>query len=217
MTTTTNNTTTNDTTNTTGTRPQEKTMTTTTHTEARALHTAAATAWTNVAARDTNNQPTKAATKAATKASDKAREATDALVDAGWDEDRTDTDAVRSAPEAAQAHACAADEHREAAKDDAPRGMSATLDRYKPGYTQCVAYSGSVSQNNGDALAQALEGKSPAETIAFAERVLGLPVGTLAAKYAGLNPGQQRMNSGNRVRNAIKRGDVDASVLASLA
>ena len=93
------------------------------------------------------------------------------------------------------------------------RGMASTLNRYKPGYVECVSYSGSLSQNNGDVLAKALEGKTPDEVMALAEKVLGLEAGTLVAKYESLNPGQKRMNSGNRIRAALKRGDLDEATL----
>lgn len=90
---------------------------------------------------------------------------------------------------------------------EASRKMSATLDRYKAGYKETVAYSGSKSQNNGDTVAQFLAGLAPEDVMRIAERLLEMEAGTLVAKYEGLNPGQKRMNSGNRIRAAVKRGD----------
>ena len=52
-----------------------------------------------------------------------------------------------------------------------------------------------------------LAGAEPLAVIWAAERLLGLESGELATKYAHLNPGQKRMNAGNRIRAAIKRGD----------
>jgi hypothetical protein len=85
--------------------------------------------------------------------------------------------------------------------------MSKTLDRYKPQYKETVAYSGAKSQNNGDGIAEILAGLTPEAVCHTAERLLGLENGELVAKYQHLNPGQQRMNSGNRIRAALKRGD----------
>jgi len=88
------------------------------------------------------------------------------------------------------------------------RKMAETLKHYRIGYAPSVSYSGGKTLNNGDELAQALAGMHPTDVVALAERVLGLDDGELWAKYQNLNPGQQRMNSGNRIRNAIKRGDL---------
>lgn len=175
-----------------------------------ALVAEAAAAVADLEVRTEEGRVTKGATK---KAASTTKKANAALVEADIDPNGEDADTEMWAATLADVQEAL----KEAKENEAPRGMSNTLNRYKPGYVQCVAYSGAVSQNNGDVLAQALEGKSPAETAAFAERVLGLAIGTLSEKYANLNPGQVRMNSGNRIRNAIKRGDVDEAVLADLA
>ena len=88
------------------------------------------------------------------------------------------------------------------------RGMSETLMRYRAGYETTIAYSGRKSLSNGDAIAQFLEMVAPDAVMTQAERILGLEAGFLTAKYEMLNPGQQRMNSGNRLRAALKRGDI---------
>lgn len=87
--------------------------------------------------------------------------------------------------------------------------MSRKLQEARQGYEQTQAYSGNLSADNADAVAQALRGLSPKQVVEAAERILGLEPGELWAKYERLNPGQQRMNAGNRIRGAIKRGDVD--------
>lgn len=93
------------------------------------------------------------------------------------------------------------------------RDMSSTLLRYRQQYEPTMAYSGRASLNNGDPIAEHFAGMSPLEVMQEAERLLGLDNGELVARYENLNPGQQRMNAGNRVRAAIKRGDLDLAKL----
>ena len=93
-------------------------------------------------------------------------------------------------------------------KAEVARKMASTLNRYKPMYVQSVAASGAKSQNNGDDLAAFLSALTPEAVAILAEKVLGLEPGFLVAKYERLNPGQMRMNSGNRIRAAIKRGEL---------
>jgi len=168
-------------------------MTTKTNNEVLALVKSAMEAAAAVAEREEAGKPTKQAAKQAAKAQAAARAACEA---AGFGEEMSLEDVLALLLET-----------------NVARGMAGTLARYKPGYQPCVAYSGAESQNNGDALAQALEGKSPDEVMDWAERLLGLETGFLATKYAGLNPGQKRMNSGNRVRAALKRGDLTEAAL----
>ena len=93
------------------------------------------------------------------------------------------------------------------------RGMSETLLRYRQRYEATTAYSGRSSLHNGDPIAEHFAGMSPLEVMQEAENLLGLDNGELVARYENLNPGQQRMNAGNRVRAAIKRGDLDVKNL----
>lgn len=60
----------------------------------------------------------------------------------------------------------------------------------------------------GDEIAKALRGKSLAENYKFAADRLGETETALRAKYAHLNPGQQRMCLGNRLRGA-KRAEAE--------
>ena len=83
--------------------------------------------------------------------------------------------------------------------------MREHLSKYKPRYISITSGSGNSSLCNGDDVAQRLAGKTPADVLALAERLLGLDLKT---KYAGLNPGQIRMNCGNRIRSAVKKGTV---------
>ena len=94
------------------------------------------------------------------------------------------------------------------------RTMAQTLLRYRGGYQDTVSSSNRPSLHNGDPVAVFLQGQEPALVMAAAERILGLDAGFLSEKYQSLNPGQQRMNSGNRIRAALKRGDITASQLA---
>ena len=99
------------------------------------------------------------------------------------------------------------------------RGMAATLRKYRGNYTDCVAYSGRLSLSNGDEVAQFLEGMSPDAVLAAAERLCGMDAGELTERYVtgrekgALNPGQCRMNGGNLIRAAFKRGDISAKDL----
>ena len=83
--------------------------------------------------------------------------------------------------------------------------MARHLDHFKPRYVQTVSARGNTTLCNGDDLAIRLSSKTPAEVLALASKLLGLD---LKAKYASLNPGQQRMNAGNRLRSAIKKGSI---------
>lgn len=87
------------------------------------------------------------------------------------------------------------------------KSMSKTLLKYRQKYEPSICANGRKSLNNGDSLAHLLASLDPATVVALAERVLGLPKDELWAKYQHLNRGQQRMNAGNRIRGAVKRGD----------
>lgn len=95
--------------------------------------------------------------------------------------------------------------------------MSNQLRRYRVRYVPTTAYSGRKSMNNADDVAVTLAGMTPKQVCDLAEKVCGLPQGSLWAKYESLNPGQQRMNSGNRIRAAIKRGDVTTESVVKAA
>ena len=92
--------------------------------------------------------------------------------------------------------------------DEDDKRMSKRLDRYRKDYHDSVSYSGKKSKVNGDDVALALMGLTPEQVMAAAENILDLPEGELVAKYAHLNPGQRRMNAGNRIRAAVKREDI---------
>lgn len=84
-----------------------------------------------------------------------------------------------------------------------PRGMAKTLNRYRGNYEPHLTPRGKKSLSNGDWLALQLAGLTPAEVMVVASSALDQP--GLTGRYAHLNPGQQRMNAGNRLRAAIKK------------
>jgi predicted HicB family RNase H-like nuclease len=126
-------------------------------------------------------------------------------INRGWATINTSTGGERKARVSSLEHATEEGEDEE----EGGRRMSSTLNRYKPTYKECVTHNGTKSQNNGDELATLLEGMEPAHVAITAAIALGLddPF-ALVEKYSSLNPGQIRMNSGNRIRAAVKRGDV---------
>lgn len=66
---------------------------------------------------------------------------------------------------------------------------------------------GNAAIDNADAVAGLLRGKTLEEVWAIASAALGSDVVVvLKSKYAALNPGQVRMNLGNRIRGAVKAG-----------
>ena len=103
-------------------------------------------------------------------------------------------------------------ETKKAAKtngEDKPvRSAAATLKKYRVNYVTTDGYAG-LSINNGDKIADTLKMCEPSRVVRIAENVLpGFKTGELAKKYSKLNPGMQRMNCGNRIRSAIKNGDI---------
>ena len=95
------------------------------------------------------------------------------------------------------------------------RSAAATLKKYrdKGNYQYSDGYAG-LSLNNGDSTALSLKMFDPARVMAIAEAVLpGIEKGELAKRYGKLNPGMQRMNAGNRIRAAIKKGTITKAAL----
>jgi hypothetical protein len=86
--------------------------------------------------------------------------------------------------------------------------MSEHLGTFRAAYTKVKAANGGTSAHCGDDLASLLSGLGPTEVVALASKLLGLD---LAHDYKHLNPGQRRMNAGNRLRGAIRTGTVALS------
>lgn len=91
------------------------------------------------------------------------------------------------------------------------QSLAKTIAKYRDGYVPTIAAGGKKSLSNGDDLALFMAGMEPAQVCQLADQLLAVPSGFHAAKYSHLNRGQQRMNAGNRIRAAAKRGDVYAT------
>jgi hypothetical protein len=74
------------------------------------------------------------------------------------------------------------------------------------GYSKARSASGSMSQHNGDIVANSLRGMSVSQVASVAAGLIpDATLEQLLAKYEHLNIGQQRMALGNRIRGAIAR------------
>jgi len=91
--------------------------------------------------------------------------------------------------------------------------MSSTLTKYRAGYATSVTANGRKSKVCGDDVSWAFEAVLPTRAMAIAELLLSLETGFLAAKYDKLNEGQRKMNSVNRVRGAVKRGELTIAAI----
>lgn len=85
--------------------------------------------------------------------------------------------------------------------------MAKVLAKYRMGYMPSVAASGKKSLHNGDPVAKALEYRELEWLYNATADLMQVPVAELKLRYAHLNPGSQRMNLGNRIRAAYRRGD----------
>ena len=74
-------------------------------------------------------------------------------------------------------------------------------------YVKGKGPSGGTTFHNGDAVATNLAGLSLEAVYSVASQALSIPVEDLQAKYGHLNPGQQRMNLGNRLRGLVQKVD----------
>ncbi len=83
--------------------------------------------------------------------------------------------------------------------------MSEQLKKARARYAKTKRPAGSASADCADAIAKALRDFEPVEVCEIADKVFKLPVGSHEAKYSSLNPGQKRMNSGNRIRGLWRK------------
>lgn len=87
--------------------------------------------------------------------------------------------------------------------------MSGQLAKYRTGYTLTITATGNKSLSNGDDLAKFLEGKTTQEVCRLADQWTPNKDGQPhEERYKRLNPGQQRMNAGNKLRAAWKKGAI---------
>jgi hypothetical protein len=121
----------------------------------------------------------------------------------------------------------------EAALDEAEEAhskMAEALAKARKHYVKDRRPNGAATAHNGDAIARELRDLEPLEVANLADRCLKLEKGFHANRYCGigfdpadsqswnLNPGQVRMNSGNKIRGAWKKAekDGDEATLAHL-
>lgn len=86
--------------------------------------------------------------------------------------------------------------------------MAQQLQSHRANYVKTLGVNNKGSMDNDDQTARQLRAMDPDVVVTLAEVVTGQPTGSLTTAYANLNRGQRRMNAGNRIRNAIKRGDI---------
>ena len=97
--------------------------------------------------------------------------------------------------------------HEKTEDETEVKSMSNTMQKYRAKYEPSLSASGRKSLNTGDEIAHLLAGMEPKAVITAAELLLNLKTNELWDKYSSLNVGQQRMNAGNRIRGAVKRGE----------
>lgn len=93
------------------------------------------------------------------------------------------------------------DESDDDLEDEAPCSMAEQLRQARVRYVKTKRPSGAGSMDNGDTIAKNLRDFEPGEVMTIADRVCEESAGFHATKYDGLNPGQKRMNSGNKIRS----------------
>ena len=91
------------------------------------------------------------------------------------------------------------------AEESAGCRMAGQLKAARVRYTKTKRPAGSSSADCADAIAKALRDFEPVEVCEIADKVFKLPIGSHEAKYSSLNPGQKRMNSGNRIRGLWRK------------
>lgn len=84
--------------------------------------------------------------------------------------------------------------------------MANHIKPYRAKYTTTRNATGRKTKICNDELSQIMTTLLPNEAVALAAKLLDRP--EVLTKYESLNPGQQRMNSGNLIRNAIKRDEL---------
>lgn len=101
--------------------------------------------------------------------------------------------------------------------DDAVVGSMPRLREaeYRAKLVKVTTAAGGKSLCNGDNIALQLQGKSLDEVYEVGAQFLETTVDALREKYSHLNPGQQRMNIGNRMRGLIKKRDREAAELTA--
>ena len=93
-----------------------------------------------------------------------------------------------------------------------PKGKMALLRdvQYRSTLQTVLTATGNKSLDNGDTIAQMLRGADLETVYKIGAKELGVKIEELKLKYGHLNPGQQRMNVGNRIRGAIRKREAQA-------
>ena len=106
----------------------------------------------------------------------------------------------------------------ESGEEEGKPSQAKQLAKYKARYHRSHTSEGNASLNNGDDMAGFLEGMDWIAVCKLADAFLPLDGQTHAEKYERLNPGSKRMNAGNKLRAAWKRGDIqitDSGIVAA--
>ena len=106
-----------------------------------------------------------------------------------------------------------------------PNGSSKVKQSYRNKYAEIgkgrdrkpTTAAGRGTLNNGDVIAVAFEVLNADQVCAVADVLLKAGKAFHAKKYAALNSGMRRMNAGNRIRAAVKRGDIEVKDVTKLA
>ena len=112
-------------------------------------------------------------------------------------------DVIDTLPEESESAPTMDDDDVDGLDDEEHESRSIVPKHYKDEYVK-VKVGNHYTQDSGDELAIMLRGKSLDEIYEFAAQVLDVVLADLYAKYEHLNPGQQRMVLGNRIRHAMK-------------
>lgn len=83
--------------------------------------------------------------------------------------------------------------------------MAEALRQARQHYVKAKRPDGSATAHNGDLIARVLLESEPLEVCSFADTICEQDDGFHAARYAALNNGQKRMNSGNKIRAAYRK------------
>lgn len=94
--------------------------------------------------------------------------------------------------------------------------MARTLAMHRAHYDRVQTKSGRKTQISGDNLSYRLLNLTPGDVALIADRLFDQEDGFHQAKYAHLNPGQVRMNSGNRIRAHLKKNPDDLELIVNL-
>lgn len=106
------------------------------------------------------------------------------------------------------------DKKEETEQKEARRTINEQLKKYRSQYEPHGNRESGVSLDNGDDVATFLRAFAPDRVVKIASALLDEDFNK---RYGHLNAGQRRMNAGNRIRNAIKRGDTTMKDLKKAA